>query len=77
MKILDMDAFKRNVTSEDCERLAEIHDNEPEYSEAVKHACWDSHNSGFDKGVMLSGAALLFTWGVVKCLEFFNNRKKR
>ena len=75
MKFLN--AFKHNVTSEDMERIKDITDNEPEYSEAVKHACWDSHNSGLDKGFGLAGVTILITWGVVKGLEFFSNRKMK
>ena len=75
MKLLD--AFKSYTSEEDAERLAELHNDSPENSAAIRHKCWDNYNQGVDKGVLLVGVASLATYGGVKLLEFISNRKNK
>lgn len=72
-----IDAFKHYTTEEDAERLAELHEDSPENSTAIRHKCWDNYAQGMDKGVLVSGLCLLGSYGVVKGIEFIVNHIKK
>lgn len=75
MKFLEV--FKSYSTEEDAKRIAELHEESPENSDAIRHLAWDQYSDGFDRGILWGGVALLGSWAMVKGLEFFGNRKKK
>lgn len=75
MKFLD--AFRHRSTEEDATRIAELHEESQENSDAIRHLAWDIYSDGFGRGILCGGVTLLGSWAVVKGLEFFGNRKKK